>query len=449
MKYVYKYFSIICLLLSLLLVFYIFFKSQITWNGEKNDYYFKYFVISIVLIISSLITFFINNKIKEYLFISFVTIILSLYIIESLFIFGCTYCNFESRLKGLFSNYETRTLLEFYEDNKVNDKSLKVMITPVDYLQYYNKNDNIFPLSGFSNTKTIFCNENGYFSIFESDRYGFNNPDEQWDSKEISYLFIGDSFTEGACVNRPNDVPSVFRKLTGKSVLNLGKAGNSTLLEYATLREYLDTNVKNIVLMYYEGNDLRDLNQELSMTFLNKYLNDNKFSQNLRSRQNEVNKLINKIIENEINKRNELNKMIKDDSFYKFIKLFNVRALFLESFKNINISKVSQSNAESYIEFKKILKLINSLSIENGSKLYFVYLPEYSRYKYKYENSDYIFIKKLLNDLDIPIIDIHKEVIDKENNPIKIFSKRFGHYNILGYEKVANAIYKSINEHKN
>ena len=201
--------------------------------------------------------------------------------------------------------------------------------------------------------------------------------------------------------------------------------------------------------MYYEGNDLRDLNQELSMTFLNKYLNDNKFSQNLRSRQNEVNKLINKIIENEINKRNELNKMIKDDSFYKFIKLFNVRALFLESFKNINISKVSQSNAESYIEFKKILKLINSLSIENGSKLYFVYLPEYSRYKYKYENSDYIFIKKLLNDLDIPIIDIHKEVIDKENNPIKIFSKRFGHYNILGYEKVANAIYQSINEHKN
>ena len=75
----------------------------------------------------------------------------------------------------------------------------------------------------------------------------------------------------------------------------------------------------------------------------------------------------------------------------------------------------------NHIEFKTF-KLINSLSIENGSKLYFVYLPEYSRYKYKYENSDYIFIKSL-NDLDIPIIDIHKEVIDKENNPIKIFLK--------------------------
>ena len=35
--------------------------------------------------------------------------------------------------------------------------------------------------------------------------------------------------------------------------------------------------------------------------------------------------------------------MIKDDSFYKFIKLFNV-GIILESFKNINISKVSQSN---------------------------------------------------------------------------------------------------------
>jgi hypothetical protein len=66
----------------------------------------------------------------------------------------------------------------------------------------------------------------------------------EWDKKEIEYLLVGDSFTHGACVNRPNDISSVLRNLSNKSVLNLGMSGNGPLIEYATLREYLDTNVK-------------------------------------------------------------------------------------------------------------------------------------------------------------------------------------------------------------
>ena len=70
----------------------------------------------------------------------------------------------------------------------------------------------LFPLSGQSNSETILCNENGYYSIYQSDRYGFNNPNEEWDKKEIEYLLVGDSFTHGACVNRPNDIGSQLRK---------------------------------------------------------------------------------------------------------------------------------------------------------------------------------------------------------------------------------------------
>ena len=47
---------------------------------------------------------------------------------------------------------------------------------------------NIFPLSGLSNVETILCNESGYFALYESDRYGFNNPDEEWDKKITNYL---------------------------------------------------------------------------------------------------------------------------------------------------------------------------------------------------------------------------------------------------------------------
>ena len=62
-----------------------------------------------------------------------------------------------------------------------------------------------------SDSKTINCNENGYYSIYKSDRFGFNNPDLEWDKKDIEYLLIGDSFVHGACVNRPYDIGSVFK----------------------------------------------------------------------------------------------------------------------------------------------------------------------------------------------------------------------------------------------
>ena len=42
---------------------------------------------------------------------------------------------------------------------------------------FLDKND-LLPLSGLSNIKSILCNENGYYSSYLSDRYGFNNPDK-------------------------------------------------------------------------------------------------------------------------------------------------------------------------------------------------------------------------------------------------------------------------------
>ena len=109
---------------------------------------------------------------------------------------------------------------------------------------------------------SILCNENGYYSSYLSDRYGFNNPDEEWDKKSIEYLVLGDSFAHGACVNRPNDISSVLRSLSKKNVLNLGISGNGPLTEYATLREYKPKNVKNIIWIYFEGYDLLDLINE-------------------------------------------------------------------------------------------------------------------------------------------------------------------------------------------
>ena len=146
-------------------------------------------------------------------------------------------------------DYDKRTKFEIYNDIKKINNDITVILSPSFGLEYFGQQhleDNLFPLSGFSNKKTINCNENGYYSIFQSDRYGFNNPDSEWDSKEIEFLLVGDSFTMGSCVNRPHDIASNLRDLSKQNVLNLGYVANGPLFQYATLREYLAT--KNLLI---------------------------------------------------------------------------------------------------------------------------------------------------------------------------------------------------------
>ena len=157
-------------------------------------------------------------------------------------------------------------------------------------------------------------------STYLIDRYGFNNPDADWDKKEIEYLLVGDSFTHGACVNRPNDIASVLRSLSKKSVINLGYKGNGPLIEYASLREYLRANVQKVLWIYYEGNDLENLKREKNHKILKKYLEDLTFTQNLKSRQSEINLILNNYILNEKNKA-DIDYL---KTLFNFLKFYNL-----------------------------------------------------------------------------------------------------------------------------
>ena len=196
MTFLKKIFLPICLIASLLILIYTFYKSEIYWNGQKSDYYFTYYVVSFLLIFFSFITFFLSQKIKEYLIISGISLIVSLYVFEG-------YLTFKEQLskeqvsknqllkeqlyeKETSEKYDTRTKKEVYEDLKRVNNEISVFVPPASYL---NENYPIFPLSSISNSETVFCNENGYYPIYQSDRYGFNNPDEEWNNKEIEYLY--------------------------------------------------------------------------------------------------------------------------------------------------------------------------------------------------------------------------------------------------------------------
>ena len=321
-------------------------------------------------------------------------------------------------------------------------------------------NSLLHPLSGISDTKTIYCNENGYYSIYKSDKYGFNNPNSEYDNKKkIKYLLVGDSFTHGACVNRNDDISSVLRTLSKEKVLNLGYGGNGPLSQYATLREYATPNVQNILWMYFEGNDLNDLREELDIPLLKKYLNDLNFTQNLKGKQSEINTLAQSIIEKEVEeKNNNENNFIfeeeKDTKLFKiikFIKLFNSRNTLIKV-KNSEIPALHEFRRDKKTllihDFKKILKLSKNLSIKNNSNLYFVYLPSINKKNllninfHKSLDENYIDIKLILKELNIPLIDIRNFFLNNIDNSYKFKPLELkGHYNVEGYRKVAEIIF--------
>ena len=83
MNYLKKIFSPSFLTISFLLLIYTFYKSEFYWDGNKRDYYLSYYLISFILIFLSIITFFINHKLKEYLIIIAISTVIVLYSFEA------------------------------------------------------------------------------------------------------------------------------------------------------------------------------------------------------------------------------------------------------------------------------------------------------------------------------------------------------------------------------
>ena len=80
---------------------------------------------------------------------------------------------------------------------------------------------------------------------------------------------------------------------------------------------------------------------------------------------------------------------------------------------------------------------------EWNGKMYLVYITGFPRYSTGNEDPNRDFVMQTATELDIPIIDTHKEVLDTHPDPLSLFPFRmFAHYNAEGYKLVAEAIGK-------
>jgi len=246
------------------LLCYLLYKSHIVHNGERNFFYFKYYIVLSFFLFSSIVYFFLSAKYKINFILIYFSIFFTLYIIETYLIFNQN--NIQNKLVQLkkikinehIYNYDKRTIYQIFLDEQKTDQNVRPYISPTEV--GINHENNFFPLSSIANVRTIFCNENGYYPIYRSDRFGFNNPDFEWNNN-VEYLIVGDSFAHGSCVNQEDTVSGKIRSYKNSGVLSLGHGGNGPLTEYATLREYIKiTKPKYIIWMYYEANDLENLN---------------------------------------------------------------------------------------------------------------------------------------------------------------------------------------------
>jgi hypothetical protein len=90
----------------------------------------------------------------------------------------------------------------------------------------------VAPLAPQPNSRVYYCNEGYGLVTYTTDRFGFRNANSLWDEKKIDLVLIGDSFTQGACVDKKDMIAG--NVLPSSKIINLGTAGNNPL-HYAAL----------------------------------------------------------------------------------------------------------------------------------------------------------------------------------------------------------------------
>ncbi len=181
------------------------------------------------------------------------------------------------------ANYDTRSRLEVITDMRKDGIDAYPAVFSSALLKWDHDGrtlrsqitidgEEALPLGGIANVQTVFCNENGQYTIYESDEHGFHNPVGLWNDARMDIVTLGDSFTHGACVPSEESFVGLIRDRY-PAILNLGIDDSGPVTMLAMLKEYgRHFRPKAVLWFYYEGNDLKDLKREHPSPLLMKYM---------------------------------------------------------------------------------------------------------------------------------------------------------------------------------
>ena len=350
-----------------------------------------------------------------------------------------------------YSNFDNRSKIQVIRDYlesgvkvypAVHASTILPLISdPIDNKLLIEGNP-ILPFGHISNSRIILCNENGFWLNYVSDKYGFNNPNSIYDKGNIDIVIIGDSYAEGYCVQNDENISSQLNKLK-YNVINLGKSGNGPLMEYAVIKEYLQHIQHKVLLwVYCSSNDMIDLKNEMNSSFLKSYINNDNFSQDLINRQDIIDSTLIKIVDSEW-ERSRLKEVVNQLDKLQLLKLENLRTR-INLLAGIEQKYKKDHYSDDYKKeiFRNIIIKSNEFINSLNGKLYFIYLPDYN-YALNHENNKYrLYLINLMKELNIPFIDIQKNVFDIHDNPISFFAigGESYHYTAEAYNLITNVI---------
>ncbi len=289
--------------------------------------------------------------------------------------------------------------------------------------------DNKYWINSPSNSHIVHCDEGSGLVTWDTNSYGYRKVGGFENPNNIKLLFLGDSFTEGACVRNEITIPERIANLEGidlSKVINLGRGGTGPLFQYGILKEFINIKNKNLIsiqeganlIWIIYGNDLRNLREEKTSK-LARYL-ENDFSQNyfLTIDKNSSNqkKFLNNIYNKALNKKKTDSFLIKGHGFGETL--------------------VDEDFAKEEVKlFNKIFKKFVSITKENKINLVVVSLENHPLEDLNLENI-------LMNNVQRNCLESSINCIRIKFDEVK--GKLRPHFDEEGYIDVSEMIYKQL-----
>ena len=282
-----------------------------------------------------------------------------------------------------------------------------------------------YHLANVPRSYIVFCDEARSSADWNSDELGFRNPVGQLESN-IDFIFIGDSFTEGACEAERFTFAGLFRE-RGEKVFNLGRSGAGPLVNLATLAEYGGAvKAKTVLWFVFTGNDLQNLRDEKT-TKLSNYLMPG-YSQNLLSHRTNVSK--------------DLKRLLNLEIFLKQSRLSDGLKTPYMAGNRYNLDLLEATNKEGPLLLKVAMQ-IKEASNANGAKLAIVLInhPRYTNSEIQTVTLE--TIREFSIENNVPYLNFSTDFL--ANNWNELYNESGPHFSASGYRTIGAYVHSWIN----
>jgi hypothetical protein len=308
----------------------------------------------------------------------------------------------------------------------------------------------LMPLSGIARRPTVACHDADRWFVYDSDEHGFHNPLGLWKRGQVDIAAVGNSVTLGACVPADRNFVSLIR-VHYPATVNLAMNGEGPLQILAITKEYLSVlQPKILIWFYFEGNSLRELQDEKKYELLLRYVNRD-FTQGLIGRQVEIDQALSTAAEKQ---KGERERQATDNVYTAALATLH-RMSKLTSLRNaFGLVYGADAQAQSVLVdiegptmelFRQIVASMKSQVSSWGGTLVFAYLPSSERYAtwrrptLSVDSQQRTKVLQVVAEEAIPVIDLHPLFQARANS---LFPQ--GRVNEEGHRLIAQQVLDAI-----